>query len=423
MIAADPPESRQFFAADYGQGVYIIINANLRMFTDNVEYYEDAGEVGVSGDLGVVSDGTQASDQEIQDLLAYYDAYGEPIIDGAFGGLGPEGTTNHFLGGLRPANDIDQNGGRLIVLQLRQSRMLSGAAAYVSACDRYPLPENYNTGGYVCSGSNEAEMTYLSQPNSSFYLGGLVHEVKHISSHGYAIFAGRGFNPSWIEEGTAEMAKEKSSRDASGIPDGVEVGYSDVFPGGSVTAEAYGIAIVVQRAWFFLNASPLSAIIGYPNPNPNRSTYYGASWLFHRFLTDTYGGGDEDTFLHTLNTGGADVPWLESVVGQSLENLFGEFLVGVGVEGRPAARAATPERFISYDFADVSMWWPGTWPYVQATTDFTTGAFNFQTHYTAPSFFDFTSTGGTWLRLDALTSAGADLEIADNVAMVVTRIR
>jgi hypothetical protein len=424
-LAADPPAARTFFVGDYGQGVYVTINANLRAFTENVSYYEDAGEVGVPGDLGVVSDGTQATDQEIQGVLSYYDAYGKPIIDDAFGGLGPEGTTNHFIGDLRPANDIDQNGGRLIVLQVRQSRMLAGAAAYVTNCDRYPRPENYNAGGYVCTHSNEAEMTYFTRPQGDYYLGVLVHEVKHISSHGYAIFAGRGFNPSWIEEGTAEMAGDKASRDASGFSDGARVGLYDIYPGGYLTPETYGMGVLFHRARAFLMASPLSALIGYPDPNPNGSTYYGASWLFHRFLTDAYGGGGEDAFLRTLNTGGADVSWLEATTGKSLQSLLVEFLVGVGVEGQPAARAATTLRFGSYAFAAIAQGWPsyGAWPYLQATSDFSTGAFSYDTHYTAPTFFDYTSTGGTWLRLDALTSAGEDLNVGDDVAMVITRIR
>ena len=266
-------------------------------------------------------------------------------------------------------------------------------------------------------------MTYYRRPEGAYFLGTLVHEVKHISSHGYALFAGRGFNPTWMEEGTAEIAVDKSSRDASGFTDGTRVGLYDMYPGGSLNSETYGMGVVFHRARAYLMASPLSALIGNPNPNPNGSTYYGASWLFHRFLVDAYAGGAEDTFLHDLNTGGADEPWLESVTGRAVEALFVEFLVGTGVEGQPAARAATARTFSSYDVAGIAQGWEGEWPYTLATSDFSTGAFILSTHYTAANFFDFGSTGGTWLRLDAFNDLEEDLNPGDDVAMVITRIR
>jgi hypothetical protein len=423
--AQDPPASRQFFVDDAGQDKDVTINATLRAFTANVEYYEDAGEVGVPGDLGVMTDGTRATDQEITDLLAYYDTYGKPVIDEVFGGLGPVGTTNNFKGGLRPANDIDQNDGRFIVLQLRESRMSEDVAGYVSSCDRYPRQENYNAGGYYCSGSNEAEMTYLSHPDHEFYRGTLVHEVKHISSHGYAVLGGRDFNPSWLEEGTAEIAKEKSSRDAAGLADGMRVSFSDIYPGGSSTPETYGMVVVNSRARRFLKASPLSALIGDPEPNPEESSYYGASWLFHRFLADAYGNGDEDSFFLALNTGGSDVAQVEAVTGRPIETLFAEFLVAIGVEGQPAARATTTRRLESYDFHGIAAGWPSDppWPYLQATSGFTTGTFSFSTHYTSPNFFDFTTAGGMALRLDAFSSGGSELNPGADVVLGVTRIR
>ncbi|HZD05215.1 MAG TPA: putative Ig domain-containing protein, partial [Longimicrobiales bacterium] len=309
---------RTFWVFDPDQNRRIPVNATLRGSSGSVLYYEDDG---------VTTAGTRASDGEVQAVLDYYEAFGRPIIDDVFGGLGPEGTTNTFKGDdgtplALPAADLDRNGGRLIVLQIRPALMREGAAAYVSGCDRYPRPEHLNAGPFYCTGSNEGEITYMNRPESDFYLGSVVHEAKHVSSLGYGIFAGRGFNPSWIEEGTAEIAKEKSSRDAAGIPDGVEASLEDVYRGGKVTRETYGMAVVHSRARAYLKARPLNALVGDPDPNPDGSTYYGASWLFHRFLVDAYSNGDEDAFLLSLNTGGAGVEHIEVVTGRTLSQLL-----------------------------------------------------------------------------------------------------
>ena len=418
--SAEPDETRDFFVRDPETGSRDPISATLRGVSASLYYYEDDG---------VVEEQTRATDEEVEALLDYYEAYGRAVIDDVFGGLGPAGTTNNFRdasGALElPASDIDENGGRMIVLQIRPSLMPSKAAAYVSSCDRRPRPENYNAGERTCRGSNQAEMFYQARPSSPFYLGTAVHEAKHVSSHGYAVFGGRGFNPSWIEEGTADLAKEKSSRDAVGVADGVEVGRVDIYPNGQdLTPSTYGMGLVNSRARSYLRASPISALIGNPNPNSNGSTYYGASWLFHRFLADNYAGGDEDAFFLTLNTGGAGLGWLEAVVGQSFETLMAEFMVAIAVEGHEDARAATAKRFFSYDLRDISFNFMGLWPYAQVASSFDSGDWILEdVHYTAPNFFDFTGDGAQAMRLDAMSVLGEILTDLEEVVLSVTRIR
>jgi hypothetical protein len=304
--------------------------------------------------------------------------------------------------------------------------MPSGAAAYVSSCDRRPRPENYNAGPFVCTGSNQAEITYLRRPSTAFYLGSTVHEAKHISSHGYAVFDDRGFNPSWIEEGTAEIAKEKSSRDASGIVDGIEVKTGDIYPDGpgNLGAEQYGMAVVTSRSRSYLRASPISALVGTPNPNPNGSTIYGASWLFHRYLADNYAGGDEDGFFRAMNEQGTGIGQIEAATGHSFDELLAEFLVAIAVEGEAGARDATFRRFYSYDHADLSENFDGTWPYLQASgSHATTDWVMMDGHYTGPNFFGFEGDGAAALRLDAFTGAGEELDLLDGVVVTLTRVR
>lgn len=413
LLRADSvPLQRTFFVRDYSQGATVTVPATLRDSSAHVLYYEDDG---------VASENARATDTEIRRLIEYYDAYGPPIIQEAFGGFGPQGTTSNFkddAGNVLqlPAGDLDRNG-RLIVLQIRPSLMLSGAAAYVTSCDRFPRPEHAVSGG-TCSYSNEGEVTYYNRPSSDFYLGSLVHEAKHISSHGWAIFGGRGYNPSWIEEGTAEIAKEKSSRDASALADGEEARAADA----QTTREGYGMYVVNARARSFLRASPASGIIGTPSPNPNGSTYYGSSWLLHRYLADTYAAGDEDAFFRTMNTTGGGVAAIEQATGRSLSALLVELMAAVAVEGQPAARAAATTRFRSYDFVDIAAQYAGTWPYALGVGPFRTGDAELSTYYSAPSFFDFEA-GSEPMRLDALGLGGENALADDDVAVTVTRIR
>ncbi|MEQ8329554.1 MAG: putative Ig domain-containing protein, partial [Longimicrobiales bacterium] len=416
---AEPAMNRTFRISDSSapEG-YFEFTATLRRTSASAYYYQDDG---------VVAEGSQATEQEITDLLDYYEAHGRAIIDDAFGGLGPSGTTNNFTDGsgnvlTLPMNDLDQNGGRFIVLQLRPSKMLAGAAAYVSSCDRFPRPEHYNAGPFVCGASNEGEITYYSRPNSSFYLGTLVHEVKHISSLGYATLGNRGYNPSWIEEGTAEIAKEKSSRDATGLADGARANLATIYPGNVLTANTYGMAVVTSRSRSFLRASPISGIIGNPSPNPDGSTFYGASWLFHRFLVDAYGGGNEDAFMHTLNVGGSGQARIEAVTGRSLSDLMSEFLAAVGVNGQPG-ESALAKRYLSYDHANIASGFSGgPWPYLQATSSFSNGAWTLPTTYTAPNFFRFNGDGTSTLELLLTNSGSQPLTASDDVILRIIRI-
>lgn len=415
-LAAEPAENRTFFATNPEGSGRIEIPSTLRATSDNIIYYQDDSVVGTE-DL--------ATDAEVQAVLDYYDSYGKPIIDEVFGGLGPEGTTNNFSGGERLAADLDGNG-KFIILQLSSAHIRSSAAAYVSGCDRYPRQENYNAGGYYCTGSNEAEITYVRRPSSDFYLGSIVHEAKHISSHGYAVLAGRGYNPSWIEEGTAEIAKELSSRLAAGFDYRQELSFSDLYPGGQVPTRAtYGMATVQSRARSFLRAAPGNGLIGNPNPNSNNSTYYGSSWLFHRYLADAYAGVEVAEFFRGMNTGSNETEGIEQATSRGFSELVGEFMLAVGVEGMTSARAAATHRFSSYDFAGIAERFAGgPWPYIQGSATFADESTVFSTYYTATNFFDLSSVDGLSQRVDLLGGeAAVPLPTWVEGTLTITRVR
>jgi protocatechuate 3,4-dioxygenase beta subunit len=412
--ASSPDTLRSFYVNNPAGGARKSIQARLRANGTNILYYEDLTAIGTS---------SHATDGEVQRLLDYYDNHGKVVIDSMFGGLGPPGTTNNFTGGARLASDIDGNG-KFIVLQVHANNMIGGAAGYVTSCDRRPLQVNYNAGGFWCSTSNEAEMTYLVRPNSAFYLGTVVHEAKHISSHGYAVFGGRGFQPSWIEEGTAEIAKESSSRRASGFGYQAELTFADIYPGSQVTDATYGVATVHSRARSFLRAAPLNGIAGIPDPNTNNSTYYGSSWLFHRHLADRYAGSDMNGFFLSLNTMGTGPEGIESVTGQSFASLLTNFMTAVALEGYPAAREASPARFTSYDHADIaSRFAGGTWPYLQGNNSFGTASVSLPTYFTSPNFFQLTAPGGVEQRIDLLGADNVALLASIDAVLVLVRVQ
>ena len=413
---AEPEENRTFFAGNPDGGARIEIEATLRKNGTNIIYYQDDSVEGT---------GEEATDQEIEDLLEYYDQYGKPLIDEMFGGLGPDGTTNYFSGGERMANDIDGNG-KFIVLQLHADNMIGGAAGYVSLCDRFPLEENYNAGPFYCEKSNEAEITYLLRPDSDFFLGALVHEAKHISSHGYAVFTDRELQPSWMEEGTAEIANEMASRRASGIADHQEVTYSDIYPGGSTTALTDAMASVNARARNFLYASPESGIIGDPDENSANSDYYGSGWLFHRYLADNYAENNQNRFFRELNDGtrGDGLQSLTSATGKQFDELLDEFTTVIQIEGYADAKTSSSVSFSSYNFEEIaSNFTMGDWPYLYGASDYSTGEVALSpVYYTSPVLFEFTSPGGSTLELELLDGDGESLNAEHDGALIITRV-
>jgi hypothetical protein len=413
-----PDTLRTFFVVNPDQSGRDTLRARFRGMSESLIYYEALSMPAADW----------ISDARLQVLFDYYEQHGRWVIDDIFGGLAPGGTTNNFKGGPRLAADLDGNG-RIIVLQIPESRMIrigaDMAAAYVSSCDRYPLQENYNAGGFYCTGSNEGEVFYTLSPQSDFFLGVLVHEAKHISSHGYAIFGGRGFQPSWIEEGTAEIANELAGRSAIGAVEGAELRFADFYAGTLPTPEGYAIAVIQARARTFLRAAPINSVIGNPNPNPNQSTYYGASWMFHRYLADAYAAahGGEAAFFRRLNTQGTGLSEIQNVVGRPFTELLTEFATAIMVEGQPQARNALQKRFRSYDFQEIASRFAGTWPYLNSIGVYSTGDIQTTAIFGGLGLHDFVSPGTPLQRLDLFRNDAGLISVPDDVVLTVIRLR
>ncbi len=224
-----------------------------------------------------------------------------------------------------------------------------------------------------CTTSNEMELIYFNNElvqvmddiHPSYQaLETVAHEAKHLVSYYHRIAASDRlgspqFHPSWIEEGTAEIAGGMSSRIAwasiGGPAVGTMVGVEDVRPGGGgvvVHPENYGILLRMARTIFYLASQPNSLVVT-PLGAEEGHNEYGTGWNFHRWLGDAYGNAatpfaDAALFRQlndSLTPGG--VEGLTAVTDRSYGDLLAEFFRAVALH----RVGPDPERAItSYDF-------------------------------------------------------------------------
>lgn len=334
-----PPERTFRLAApDARHGLtcneYTSVDARLVTENDHIALYEATDPV---------------SRENADRILDYYANFGVPVIERYFGGV------------------TDVNGdGRVVVLV---DPHLSGLGGYVWLADVFWSQAE-------CPASNEMELVHISadafsalDQNRYWGLGVLVHEVKHLSSLANRyLYTGdlppgtRRYHPSWIEEGTAEVAVEASARlawEAAGGP-GVtervtgallESGIRDAYP------EASGILARLGR------------MVGTFAQDPNAIAFnlvgqwdiYGSGWHFHRFLRDWYGNAgvsrtDDEVFVMALNDASTapGIPGIESVTGEAMENLLVQHAVAMSVAGAEDILPEGVPRFSSFDFPEAA---------------------------------------------------------------------
>ncbi|MFP3948692.1 MAG: hypothetical protein ACLFWG_08165, partial [Longimicrobiales bacterium] len=219
-----------FQGCDTDDEAYELIPAELVLETTHLVAYQDSAQ----------RESSPVDSASIRRMSDYYAAYGSPVIDDYFGGV----------------SDIDENGKIVVFVTEIPPDISEDAAAVVLARDLYRRSDSDSE----CAASNEAEMTYFSASviqdmegsTPSFQaLSTLVHEVKHISSLGHRIEADIGTHPSWIEEGTADIAAEISSRLAWADSGGAAVGETmtrSSFPdNSSFNAANWGVLIRLAR--------------------------------------------------------------------------------------------------------------------------------------------------------------------------------
>ena len=370
--------------------------------------------------LAIYQDSTQRDTDPIrtgdaEQVLDYYAAYGADTIEEYFGGVADingDGRVNVFVS---PAVEDD-------------------FAAFVWPGDFIDAAQ--------CSWSNRMELIYFNEsmfhavggaPDDGHYqaLPTMVHEMKHVSSL-YLRSRGGGYHPSWIEEGTAEIAAEISSRRAMQAVGGVAQGAlltRDAYPprtGSIITPENYGMLLRLARTSLSY-AAAMNSLTGNPVAE---HTYYGTSWHFHRFLGDAYGNaatGEDGVFFRALNdtTAPPGPNGIRLVTGKSVEQHLEDYAAAMMLNG---TAAPPPEHsFTTYDFPSATFElfrpdyqpegrypWPHTGPH---PAGFETATYSGDLAPAGIRFHDFVSDGeGDGVDVEVSVTGGA-------ARVVIVRLR
>ena len=277
--------------------------------------------------------------RDAQMLADNYENFGQPTIQAYFGGVG----------------DVDGDG-RILAFVEDLSDL--GVDAFVWIGDLLARED--------CPASNEAELMRIDQTwfrsDVLFRAAGtVVHEAKHISSQHQLVrrarAGGQGHfdvdQPTWVEEGTAEIAREVSARlgfeSIGGPPPGTLVRRIELHWRQRLraTPEAYGIWRVLQSYGRVIIAQPNSLTLSDP---------YGAGWGFFRFLGDWFGGaatsrlGDAAMFAR-LNDAAVPVgiEGIREVTGRTFGELMIDYAQAVSLTGTGAPEVAGVPRFSTYE--------------------------------------------------------------------------
>lgn len=368
--------------------------------------------VGSDDHLAVYQDSAQHAQSPVAAaavarLIEYHAAYVREMIEAYWG---------------RPS-DLDGNG-RVVVFVT--PAVPTTVSAFVSAADLADKD--------LCEASNEMEVVYfnadllrdMEHPTESSWdaLGTLAHEVKHIVSLRHRLVRSvrtqsNAFHPLWMEEGTAEIAAQKSSRLAwaasGGPPVGARLTGEDVVDAfteaGRVTPEMWGVVVRLLGTRDHFMSQPNGITGQVDGAAPGHSAYTGG-WAFHNWLADAYGAAEtplaDSTLFRALSdsTAPTGVAAITAATDRPFAELFEEFALAVGMAGQevpPPTRGFTTIDFPSAtavvpphdppDPEDGRYPWPVTGVYGSAVESWSTSVWSGPIGTGGLRFHDFVSTG------------------------------
>jgi len=304
---------------------------------DHIVLYQDSAQAQI--------DSMRVTTALAEMMLDYYEDYGKQVIEEYFDGV----------------SDIDGDG-RITVFATPV--VGENVAAYVWSGDFFDAES--------CGNSNEMELVRFNSSvirgmSSGNYqaLATLVHEAKHVSSlyksiRRYYASGGvdPGYHPGWVEEGTAEIAGEMSSRLAWEAAGGPAVGSMIRRSDKVISQESYGVLLRWVRTIFYLYSQP-NGVVGTPQGALSDHSVYGSGWHFHRWLGDSYGDAAsarmaDGPFFISLNDSliVSGDQGIREVTGKSWGELLDQYASAIMLIGTGAPQ---PEwAFTSYDFPDVT---------------------------------------------------------------------
>lgn len=337
---ADSPAQRAFriYNRDGGSRCVIHRTVTARLIAENDH-------------LVVYEDTTAASPvpvANVERVIDFYSDHGAEVVERYFGA------------------PSDVNGDGKVVALVHPD--IDGAIAYVWSGDMVFTAED-------CPTSNEMELMHVDADaftdldNDRFWaMGGIAHEMKHVSSLYKRVrnYVSRGrpdgrriYHPTWIEEGTAEIAKEMTSRlaweRAGGPSVSTRVNREMIRDGlANMRPEVYGTFQVMARVVRAFSVDP-NAVAFKPR---DQGHVYGSGWHFHRLLRDILAGredgraGDEALVL-ALNDSSA-LPGVLGIAAEtdlSMEDLLTRHAIALTIAGaEPWLTDDDTPRFLGYDF-------------------------------------------------------------------------
>ncbi len=211
-------------------------------------------------------------------------------------------------------DSTDKNGRIIMMFTPRVNSAGAGLLGFVQSCDLFRP-----TDAAQVSGSNQAEIFYArvvtdTSPTSTSLNGRpqwrrnmpstLIHESKHITA-----LAERFADPRlamneevWLEEATAQVASELYGRAIHGNGWRTNSGYvgvleCEVRPGTPACGQGNFVMgnHFLYLADYLQNIEQKTILSG-----TDDNDIYGSSWMFVRWLTDTYGGTSEGSFLRGI---------------------------------------------------------------------------------------------------------------------------
>ncbi len=339
-IQADIPAQRAFRLYDRNGGsrcvVDRIVTAQIIAENDHLVVYEDTAAA------------SPVPTANVDRVIDFYSEHGNDIIERYFGGVS------------------DVNGDGKVAVLVRAD--IDDAIAYVWSGDMAFTVAD-------CPASNEMELIHVEataftqlEDDRFWAMGGIAHEMKHISSlykrirsdalRGYPEGV-RTFHPTWIEEGRAEVAKEMTSRlswERAGGPKMRERVNRTIMRDGlaNMRPETYGTFQVMARVVRAFSVDP-NAVAFEPL---DQGHVYGSGWHFHRMLRDLVAGGEDgqaadEALILALNDSLAPpgIAGLEAVTGLSVAELLAHHATALTVAGaEPWLTDDDTPRFLAYDF-------------------------------------------------------------------------
>ena len=410
----DPPATRQLNTTGTCSGTKT--QHSLVAFNDDLAIYQDDASLAIDVASATV-------------MLDYYSSYVRDMIAEYWG----------------PIPDVDGNG--RILVTTTTSLSLGGVAETFSG----DLQD-----ATACANGNQAEIAYFQ---TSFFnrmanatpnwapLGVLAHEAKHIISFRNRVLGGLGSDPTWLEEGAADISEEMAARTAWAATGGPAITaavtgadiLSAVFANGnsipSIPKELWGVVDRISGIIIQLSNHPNSFTTNPTGAHFQHSFYHG-SWHLQRFLADAYGNagsGQAGAFFTALLAPSATpgTAGLTAQTGQTLEQLFVELVTAMSLHGTTAPQPA--RTFTTWDlvsatdiFAEGSpaqLLPTGLYPWPVTTTSdenpsagFVTATYSGVMGVAGIRIHDFLSSGtGDGLQLE--------FDLAAPAKIVVTRLR